>query len=293
MYYNKGTEVFLNGKWLKAEDAKVSLYNQTMHYGLGAFEGIRSYATDNGTRIFKAKEHYDRLLYSVKQLNVKLDYSVDQLIDISYELLKRNNLSDAYLRPLVYLGENMGLAPSQETNLFMAAWNWDKLLGDKLLRVGVSSYQRPNPNAVPVDAKLCGHYPNSSMATQEAKQNGFDEALLLDMNGFVAEGPGANFFLEKDEKLYTCPTTNILPGITRATVLELCKEASIPVEERFFTPEEVLNADGAFFVGTAAEVAGIESVNDVLFKKSWEMTFGAKLQKLYQERVLEKSTSLV
>lgn len=285
MYYNNNTEVFYNGEWLKAKDLMVSPYVQTLHYGSGVFEGIRSYATPDGTRIFKAKEHYERLKYSAEKMHLKLGYSGEELTNLSYQLLERNNLSNAYLRPLVFAGANMSLTPTDEVHVMLCAWEWGKYLGDKLLRLTTSSFQRPNPKSCFVDAKVSGHYANSILATTEAKQKGFDEALLLDATGNVAEGPGANFFFEKDEVLYTPPLGNILPGITRATMFELCDELGFKLVEKYFTPKEVYEADSAFFTGTAAEVAGIESLDGKKFKLNWEDSLGSILQAKYTRRV--------
>src|SRR3989344_9357975 len=265
MYYNDNTLVFFDGKWLKAKELMISPYVQTMHYGSGVFEGIRSYLTPDGTRIFKSEEHYQRLLYSADKMHLKVDYSVNEFTKLSYQLLEKNNLSNAYLRPLIFAGENMSLTPTDKTHVMLSAWQWEKYLGTKLLDVMTSSYQRPNPSSCHVDAKVTGHYVNSILATTEAKQKGFDEALLLDNNGFVAEGPGANFFFEKDNVLYTSPLGNILPGITRATMFELCDELEFKLVEKQFSPEEVKGADSAFFTGTAAEVAGIASLDKVPF----------------------------
>jgi len=287
MYFNEETVLFLDGQWLKAAETKTSLYNQTLHYGNGVFEGIRSYETEHGRAIFKAEEHYERLLYSAKTMYIDVPYSVDELVQLTYQLLERNNLQDAYIRPLVYLGETLHLNPSQDVHVLLAAWEWDKYLGDKLVDVITSPYQRPNPKACHVDAKVTGHYSNSILASTHAKNQGFDEALLLDMNGYVAEGPGANFFYEKDEKLYTCPVGNILPGITRATMFELCEQLEIELVEKFFTPEDVRGADSAFFVGTAAEVAGINSLDRVPFKLEWKDSLGFQLSEAYQREVLE------
>jgi branched-chain amino acid aminotransferase len=285
MYYNENTTIFLNGQFVKVKEAQVSIYNQTMHYGNGVFEGIRAYDTPDGVRIFKAKEHYERLHYSAEVMYINLQYSVKELELITYQLLELNGLKDAYIRPLVYLGDNMSLTPTNEVHVVIMAWEWGKYLGDKLLRVMLSSFQRPNPKSCFVEAKVVGHYTNSILATTEAKANGYDEALLTDMNGFVAEGPGANFFIEKEGKLFTAPLGNILSGITRQTVLEIGKELGYEIEEKYFTPEQIFTADSAFFCGTAAEVIGIESVNEYKFPLEWEDSIGAVIQKKYKRRV--------
>jgi branched-chain amino acid aminotransferase len=287
-YYDENTEVYLNGNWLPASEAKTSLYAQTLHYGNGVFEGIRSYKTEDGVQIFKAKEHFERLHYSAEKMHIQLDKSVDELTRLSNELLERNGLENAYLRPLVYLSPNMQLTGGVESNLFLCAWKWDRYLGDQLLRLKTSSYQRPNPRSCHVEAKVVGHYTNSILATSEAKALGYDEALLLDQKGNVAEGPGANFFYEKDGVLFTSPLGNILNGITRQTMFELCEELDFQLEEKYFTPEDVRGADGAFFTGTAAEVAGIESLDDVKFNLPWEETMGSELSRMYNNRVLNQ-----
>ncbi len=288
MYYNNNTIVFLDGKWVKASETTSSLYGQTLHYGIGVFEGIRSYKTEDGNKIFKAKEHYERLHYSARKMEIDLPYTVEELIDLSYELLDRNQLGDAYLRPLVYLGENMSLQTEHESHVLLSAWEWGRYLGDKQLDVMTSEFQRPNPKSCFVEAKVTGHYTNSILATNQAKRAGYDEALLLDMNGYVAEGSGANFFFEKDNVLYTAPKGNILQGITRQTIFELAEELGFQVVEKYFTPTEVYDADGAFFTGTAAEVAGIRSLDCKFFKMPWEHTLGYELSRAYQNRVQKK-----
>lgn len=285
MYYNENTTIFFNGKFIKVKETPISIFNQTMHYGNGVFEGIRAYDTPKGVQIFKAKEHYDRLHYSATVMHINLSYSSSELEQISYKLLEANNLKDAYIRPLVYLGENMSLTPTDEVNVVIMAWEWGKYLGDKLLNVMLSSFQRPNPKSCFVEAKVVGHYTNSILATTEAKSKGFDEALLTDMNGFIAEGPGANFFIEKNGNLVTPPLGNILAGITRQTVFEIAKELHFEIEERLFTPEEIYTADSAFFCGTAAEVIGIASVNEYKFPLKWEDSIGALIQIKYKRRV--------
>ncbi len=291
MYYTDSTIVFNNGTWLKASEANADLYNQTMHYGNGVFEGIRAYDTEDGTQVFKVEEHYERLLYSAKMMHIPFEYSVEELVELTYELLEKNKLANAYIRPLVYLDANMKLEPTAKSNLLLCAWEWGTYLGTNLTKVMWSSYQRPNPKSCHVEAKCVGHYTNSILATTEAKAMGYDEALLCDQNGFVAEASGANFFYEKDGVLYTPPLGNILPGITRATIFEMCEELDFPLEEKFFKPEEVADADGAFFTGTAAEVAGIESINGKGFNLAWEDTIGYMLMRRYKQRVSHREYS--
>ena len=285
MYYNEKTVVYFDGEWVNANELRVSPYVQVMHYGTGVFEGIRSYATPVGTRIFKAKEHYERLLYSAEKMYLKTDLSVEQLTSLTYQLLEKNNLTDAYIRPIFFTGANMSLTPTDEIHFMLCAWEWGKYHGTKLQHVMTSSFQRPNPKSCYIEAKVTGHYINSILATTEAKNKGFDEALLLDANGYVAEGPGANFFFEKEGVLYTSPLGNILPGITRATVFEICYDLGITLVEKYFTVEEVRGADSAFFTGTAAEVAGIASLDGVPFILDWENSIGFKLQKQYTQLV--------
>jgi branched-chain amino acid aminotransferase len=288
-YYNEKTVIYLNGEFVKAADAKMDFYSQSLHYGYAVFEGIRSYKTVNGeTKIFKAVEHYERLRNSALALNMPYTYSVEELINATYEVLKKNNLQDAYIRPVVYAPANMSFALNTESFIVIEAWEMAPFLGDKLLRIMTSSFQRPNPKGFKIEAKATGHYVNSILASQEAKGNGYDEALLTDMNGCVAEGPGANMFYERNGKLFTPPAGNILPGITRATVLEICDELGIEVEEKLFRAEELKTADAAFFCGTAAEVIGWESLDDVKFKKEWNDTVSRKIQLAYKSLVIEK-----
>ncbi len=293
MYYTKDTILFLDGKLVKAADAKIDLFSQSLHYGYGVFEGIRAYQTINGVKVFKAREHYERLLKSASLIGIPLDYDPEELIQATYQVLAKNKQSNAYIRPLVFCGPNMSLTAPTQVSLMIATWVWGKYLGDQLLKVCISSYQRPNPKSFKAEAKACGHYVNSIMATTEAKQRGFDEGLLLDIEGFVAEGPGANFFYEKDGVLYTPPRGSILPGITRQTVLEICAELDFRVEEKLFKPEDLFEADSAFFCGTAAEVVGIESIEGQKFAKPWKESLGAIIQEAYQCLVLDKSYSYV
>jgi branched-chain amino acid aminotransferase len=288
MYYNEDTIVYWNGEFAKASEAKTDLFGQSLHYGYGVFEGIRSYKTSKGeTKIFKAVEHFERLKNSAAALNMPYKWTTDELIDATYKVLAKNDLQDAYIRPLIYAPANMSFVQNTESFLVIETWKMLPFLGEKLLKVMTSSFQRPNPKGFKIEAKATGHYVNSILASQEAKANGYDEALLLDMNGNVAEAPGANFFMEQNNVLYTPQLGNILPGITRATVIDFCSDLGIEVVEKPITPAEIREADSAFFCGTAAEVIGIESLDGNSFGKNWSDSLGARIQKAYKDLVVE------
>lgn len=287
-YYNQDTIVWLDGQFHQAGAVHADLYGQTLHYGYGAFEGIRSYNTAKGARIFKSEAHYERLRRSCELLAIPFPWDVNALTEVTYALLEKNGLRDAYIRPLVYCDPNMTLVRPKGVHLFIAAWDWGAYLGDKLLRITLSPFCRPHPRSTPVEAKACGHYVNSILAGNEARGRGFDEALLLDCDGFLAEGPGANLFFEKAGVLYTPQLGNILPGVTRATVLELCQDIDIPVEEGLYPPEMLLEADSAFFCGTGAELVGIKQLDHYTFPKPWEESLGAGLREAYLNLVREK-----
>ena len=287
-YYNSNTVLYLNGRFEKAAKATTDLYGQSLHYGYAVFEGIRAYNTHNGTRIFKARAHFERLKKSAELVSMPFPWDIDDLIKQTYKLLELNNMKDAYIRPLVYCAPNMSLIAANEVSIMICAWEWGAYLGHKQLKVCISDYERPNPKSTPIEAKVSGNYVNSILATTAAKRNGFDEALLLDMNGKVAEAPGANIFIEKKGKLYTPSLGNILAGITRATVIELCHVLDIEVIEKELTVEDLKSADSAFFCGTATEIAGITSIDDYTFPMKWTDSLGATLQRTYKSLVLEK-----
>jgi len=288
MYYNEDTIIYFNGRFVKAAEANTDLYSQSLHYGYAVFEGIRSYPVNGETKIFKAEAHYDRLRHSAAVMKMPFHYTTAQLVKLSYEVLLRNDFKNAYLRPLVICSPNMGLSKGKESFLTIQAWEWTNGYLANKMRIMTSTYQRPNAKAFHIDAKVSGHYVNSILACQEAKDNGFDEALLLDANGFVAEGPGANVFIEKDGVLFTPARGNILPGITRATVIEICNELNIPVEEKFFTVDEMKEADTAFYCGTAAEVVELASLDETVFPMNWNDSLSAQIQKAYKCKVLQQ-----
>ncbi|MDP4216879.1 MAG: branched-chain-amino-acid transaminase [Bacteroidota bacterium] len=292
-YYNEHTLIWRDGQFVKAADTVTDLYSQSLHYGYAVFEGIRSYRTAGGeTRIFKPVAHFERLRHSARALNLPYEHRTEDLIATTYELLERNNLQDAYIRPIVYAPANMTFNVNTRSHIAIEVWEMAPFLGEKLLRVMTSSFQRPNPRAFRIEAKASGHYVNSILASQEAKAKGYDEALLTDMHGFVAEGPGANVFFEAEGRLFTPAAGHILTGITRATVIEICQERGIPVEEGCFTVEEARRADAAFFCGTAAEVIGWQSLDDSVYRKPWESTIGRLVQEAYKDRVIEKDHQL-
>lgn len=291
MYYDDNTVIYYNGQWQLANETKTGLYQQSFHYGNGVFEGIRAYATDQGTRILRAREHYERLLYSAKTMHLEVKMSVDELIDVTYQLLEKNKLQDAYIRPLVFPHEKLGLQAESQSNVFMCAWDWSQYFDEGALSMKVSPYCRPDPRSCHVDAKVSGHYVNSILAMKDAQVDGYDDALLIDQKGYIAEASGANFFMEKDGKLYTPPAGNILPGITRSIVKELAHANGIEVIESFFKPEEITGADGAFLTGTAVEIKAVGQVNGQPFNLPWEETFGALLQKQFHHQVRGQKVS--
>ncbi|NCP67895.1 branched-chain amino acid transaminase [bacterium] len=259
-----GAHVWRNGQLIKSEDAKTSLINHALHYGSGVFEGIRCYKTERGTAVFRLKEHMERLQYSGSVLEIKMPHSVQDLCQATLELLKANNLESGYIRPVACFGEGkMGLNPhGADIDVFIAAWAWGKYLSDDPITVGTSPWIRIHPKSLQADAKINGHYVNSIMSSQWAHNNNYQEALLLDYKGNLAEGPGENLFIIKDGEMFTPELGTILNGITRATIMELSeKELGIKTIQKTLTPADLLNADEAFFTGTAAEVTILKSID--------------------------------
>ena len=283
MYYTDRTIVVLDGKFVRAKDAFCSPFSQTMHYGMGVFEGIRAYQTPNGANLFKAKEHFVRLRYAADRMFMRCDYTTDELTHFAYELLEINGLKDAYIRPLLFNPDKMGLQATDNSILFMAAWKWPRYLGDNLLDTHISSVTRPSPSSMPTDCKVNGAYVSSILASTEAKRKGYDEAIMLDVNGNVAQGASSNIFIEKDGELFTPPTQHILAGITRRTLLDLAKEKDIKVHEQNLTTQDLLNADTAILTGTATEVAGLRSVNGTKFKANFKKSKCAELAQAYAD----------
>lgn len=259
--------IWMDGEYVPWREAKVHVLTHTLHYGLGCFEGVRAYETERGTAIFRLEDHTDRLFDSARILAIEIPYDKATLNRVQREIIARNGLQSAYLRPLVYYGsEGLGLhATSLSVHVAIATWEWGAYLGaenlERGIRVRTSSFSRHHINAAMGKAKANGQYINSILALSEALSDGYDEALLLDPQGYVAEGSGENFFMLRDNVIYTPALTSALPGITRDTVVTLAKDLGYSVQERLITRDEVYIADECFFTGTAAEVTPIREVD--------------------------------
>lgn len=281
--------IWQNGALKLWEESTTHVLSHSLHYGGGVFEGIRCYETPKGTAIFRLKEHVDRLYYSAKTLEIEIPYSKEEFFNAVIETVKNNELSAGYIRPIVYLGYGkMGLNPvGAKVESVIACWPWGKYINHDHIKVVVSPYRRIHNETLKVDAKVSGHYVNSMMSILFLRKTDAQEALMLDCDGNVAEGPGENFFMVKDGILYTPSIGSILPGITRATIIEMANDLGIQVIEKQLTTEEVLDADGCFFTGTAAEVTPINQFEDKHFEYS-EDSITLRLKNLYEETVTGK-----
>jgi branched-chain amino acid aminotransferase len=261
--------IWMDGEFVDWRDAKVHVLTHTLHYGVGVFEGVRAYATEKGPAIFRLERHTERLFQSAKIMGMEIPFSAAEVNQAQIEAISKNGLDSGYLRPMAYYGsEAMGLhAHGLKVHLMVAAWPWGTYLGEdaleKGIRVKTSSFNRHFVNSTMAKAKTNGNYTNSIMALQEAERCGYDEALMLDTNGYVAEGSGENIFIVRRGKVYTPSLTSALEGITRDTVVELLEsDMGLKVIEKQITRDEVYTADEAFFTGTAAEVTPISSLDD-------------------------------
>ncbi|MBP1681817.1 MAG: branched-chain amino acid aminotransferase [Proteobacteria bacterium] len=285
---DKAKYIWMDGKLVAWDDAKIHILTHTLHYGNGVFEGTRAYMTENGLAIFKLREHTKRLLNSAKITRIKPTYSLEELEAAHIEVLKSNNFtSNVYIRPLIYLGYGiMGLnhvkAP---VNTAIAAWQWGSYLGDEGLengiRVKISSFTRNPVCSTMGKAKAAANYLNSQMAKYEALEAGYEEALLLDDDGFIAEGSGECFFIVRNGVLITPPNDTSLESITQATVLDLAREAGIPIERRRITRDEAYIADESFFTGTAAEVTPIKDIDNYIIGDGKRGPITKQLQDAY------------
>jgi branched-chain amino acid aminotransferase len=287
--------IWYDGKLVPWREATTHVLTHTLHYGMGVFEGVRAYETATGPAIFRLEEHTDRLLRSAHILGMRLPYDKATLMQAQIEAVRQNGLRSGYIRPMAFYGpEAMGIsAKTLSVHVIVAAWPWGAYLGqealEKGIRVKTSSFSRHHVNITMCKAKANGNYMNSILAHREAEHDGYDEALLLDVDGFVAEGSGENVFIVRRGRLYTPDLTSALEGITRDTIIQLAAEAGIEVIEKRITRDEVYSADEAFFTGTAAEVTPIRELDNRTIGTGSRGPITERLQAMYFDCVHGRS----
>ncbi len=263
-------KIWMDGQMVEWRDAKIHVLSHTLHYGCGAFEGVRAYKTTQGTAIYRLKEHTQRLFNSAKILRMNIPFSLEQVMQAQIDVVRENKLESCYLRPLTWIGsQKLGVSPKgNKIHIMVAAWAWGAYLGEEGLKRGIrvktSSYTRHHVNITMTQAKAVSNYTNSILANMEAVDEGYDEALLLDASGFVSEGAGENVFVIKDGVVYTPDlSAGALNGITRNTIFHICKDLGIELVQKRITRDEIYICDEAFFTGTAAEVTPIRELDRV------------------------------
>jgi branched-chain amino acid aminotransferase len=288
-------KIWMDGRFLNWSDANVHILTHTLHYGLGAFEGIRCYKTPKGSAIFRLQEHIDRLFDSCHILQIKSLYTPEEISKAIIESVKVNRLKECYIRPIVYIGYgSMGIYPKDNPiKVAIAVWPWGAYLGEDGIKNGikvkVSSFTRHHVNVTMTKSKTCGDYVNSLLAKREAISCGYDEALLLDTHGYVSEGSGQNIFIVRKGVLKTAPLTYVLGGITRNSVIKMAQNDNLQVKEVNFTRDELYIADEAFFTGTAAEITPIKEVDGRVIGKGKPGPVTKKLQSLFFKIVKGKA----
>ena len=294
--YDRDGFIWYDNEFVPWREASTHVLTHTLHYGAGVFEGVRAYETDQGTAIFRLEDHTNRLFNSAKIIGMPIPFSPQQINQAQLETVSKNSVQSGYIRPMCFYGaEGMGLrADNLEVHCIVAAWGWGPYFGQEKMKNGIrvktSSYSRHHVNIAMCKAKLNGNYVNSMMALNEALADGYDEALLLDVDGFVAEGSGENIFIVKEGKLYSPELTSVLDGITRKTVIELAKSVDVPLIEKRITRDEVYTADEAFFTGTAAEITPIRELdNRVIGEEGMPGPVTKMLQTMYFELVHGKN----
>jgi len=296
MAFNEASYIWMDGKFVKWENAKIHILSHVIHYGSSVFEGIRAYRTRKGIAVFRLKEHTERLFNSAKIYRMKVPFSKKEINEAILKTIRKNKHKECYIRPIIYRGYNqLGVDPFPcPVNATIATWEWGKYLGPEALKRGVdvmvSSWNRMAPNTFPAMAKAGANYMNSQLIKMEAIKYGFTEGIALDVNGFVSEGSGENLFLVKDKKLITPPLgSTILPGITRNSIIAMCKELELEVIEDMFLREFLYIADELFFTGSAAEVTPIRSVDKIRIGKGKR----GPITKVIQERYLAYTQGLI
>lgn len=287
--------IWFDGKLVPWRDANIHVLTHSLHYGMAVFEGVRAYQTDAGTAIFRLKEHTKRLMNSAKIFQMNVPFSEEELTNAQLDVVRSNKLTSCYLRPIVWIGsEKLGIsAKSNTVHASVAAWTWGAYLGEdglnKGIRVKISSYSRHHVNVSLVRAKASGYYINSILANQEVTAHGYDEALLLDTEGYVSEGSGENFFIVRNGIVFTPDLASCLDGITRDAIMTIAKDLGIEVREKRITRDEVYTADEAFFTGTAAEVTPIREVDDRIIGSGTRGPITEKIQKVFFDAVAGKN----
>ena len=289
--------IWLNGAFQPFNDSNVHLLSHTLHYGLGAFEGIRAYETEAGGAIFRLSEHTERLFDAAKKINIAIPYSKEELEAVQKEAMTKNKLQEGYIRPIVFLGsESMGLRAKDlvSVNVAVACWEWPSYMDPEAKKKGISIIKSPYQqyeNPLYSNNKIIGTYINSIMALHDALAKNADEAILLDKNGFISEGSGENLFIIKDSKLLTPKTDFCLNGITRQTVMQIASDLGIEVEEKNLIFDELVDADEAFFSGTAVEITPITMVDNSIIGDGTIGPISERLQSKYSEIVCGKDTT--
>lgn len=291
--------IWLDGEFMPWRSANTHFLTHSLHYGLAVFEGVRAYKTDKGAAIFRLQEHTKRLFESCKILQMKIPFTPEEISNAQKQAIVKNKLDSGYIRPLVFLGsEQMGVsARSNKVRVGIAAWAWGAYLGaegmEKGIRVKTSSYTRHHVNIHMCRAKASGNYLNSILANREVVENGYDEALLLDTEGYVAEGSGENIFVVRNGELLTPDLASCLDGITRNTVIQIAKDLGIPVRETRFTRDSIYIADEAFFTGTAAEITPIRELDNRTIGIGRRGEITEKIQKVFFDIVSGKNTKYI
>ena len=289
--------IWLNGAFQPFNDSNVHLLSHTLHYGLGAFEGIRAYETEAGGAIFRLSEHTERLFDAAKKINIAIPYSKEELEAVQKEAMTKNKLQEGYIRPIVFLGsESMGLRAKDlvSVNVAVACWEWPSYMDPEAKKKGISIIKSPYQqyeNPLYSNNKIIGTYINSIMALHDALAKNADEAILLDKNGFISEGSGENLFIIKDSKLLTPKTDFCLNGITRQSVIQIARDLGIEVEEKNLIFDELVDADEAFFSGTAVEITPITKVDNSIIGSGTIGPISERLQSKYSEIVCGKDTT--
>ncbi|HDI12759.1 MAG: branched chain amino acid aminotransferase [Hadesarchaea archaeon] len=289
--------IWMNGEFVPWKEANVHVLTHTLHYGLGVFEGIRCYRTSKGPAVFRLRDHMERMENSAKLVGMKLPYSTDELVKATKETIRANEIDECYIRPIAFYGYGvMGLNPKgSPVNVAIAVWPWGTYLGEEGLERGIrakiSPWIRIHPRILPPQAKLVANYANSIFAKVDALESGYDEAILLNLDGYVAEGPGENVFMVKNGELFSPPVSSgALVGITRDSIIKIARDEGIKFEERNFKPEELYAADEAFFTGTAAEVTPIREVDGKPIGDGKRGPLTEKLQRIFFNAVRGKES---